>query len=281
MVGAHGGQRTRRSEDVIRLSCASLSFDGFGDEDFVHTFAKVRDAGYRHLEFNCWYPRTLTPAKTRDLGERCAQAEVSVGSIHVSSFGGEGSHGLTKDLCHKLRAIEAVKELGGSVVCATGAGRGKDGGCDAIIAVLKELMPAAEESGVLISLENHAANNLENLDDYRRIFDAVDSPALGICMDTGHFEAASVSLDDLIDEFWTKINHVHLKENRSFGVKEFVRFGEGTTDNAAAVERMIDKGYSGYLVIELSPEIGAVDGRPFTIDDLKKPYEMFVGYESE
>ncbi|MFW5776395.1 MAG: hypothetical protein ACOCZB_03820 [Spirochaetota bacterium] len=55
---------------MIRLSCASLSFDGFGDEDFVHTFAKVNEAGYRHLEFNCWYPRTLTPAKMRDLAER-------------------------------------------------------------------------------------------------------------------------------------------------------------------------------------------------------------------
>lgn len=99
-------------------------------------------------------------------------------------------------------------------------------------------------------------------------------------MDTSHFEAASVSLDDLIDEFATKINHIHLKENRRFGAKEFVRFGEGTTNNARAVERMIEAGYSGYLVIEVSPEIGAVDDRPFTTEDLKKPYEMFSRYET-
>jgi len=266
---------------MIRLSCASLSFDGFGDEDFVHTFAKVNEAGYKHLEFNCWYPRTLTPAKTRDLGERCRQAGVSAGSMHVSSFGGEGNHALAKDLAHKLRAMAAVKELGGNVLCATGAARGKDGGLESIITVLKELLPAAEEARILISLENHVGNNLENLDDYRRIFDAVDSPALGVCMDTGHFEAASVSLDDLIDEFWQKINHIHLKENRGFGAKEFVRFGDGTTDNVRAVERMIEKGYSGYLVVEVSPEIGPNDDRPFTIDDLKKPYEMFKRYETE
>lgn len=266
---------------MIRLSCASLSFDGFGDEDFVHTFATLGETGYNHLEFNCWYPRTLTPAKMRDLRDRCRTAGVSAGSIHISGFGGEDKNGLTKDLCHKLRGIAAVKELGGSVLCATGTARGKNGGLDAIITVLKELMPAAEEAGVIISLENHVFNNLENLDDYRRIFDSVDSPALGICMDTGHFEAASVSLDDLIDEFWMKINHIHLKENRGFGVKEFVRFGEGTTDNARAVERMIEKGYSGYLVVEVSTEIGHDDDRPITIDDLKKPYAMFRGYETE
>ncbi len=266
---------------MIRLACASLSFDGFGDEDFVKTFTNARDAGYSHLELNCWYPRTLTPAKTRDIVSRCRDTGLSVGSIHVSSFGGEGSHGLTKDLCHKLRCIAALKELGGTVLCASGAGRGKEGRLDAIVAVLKELLPAAEEADVLVSLENHASNNLENLDDYRHIFDSLDSPALGICMDTGHFEAASVSLDDLIDEFAPSINHIHLKENRTFGAKEFVRFGEGTTDNARAVERMIDSGYSGYLVVELSPEIGATDGRPFTIDDVRKPVGMFSKYERE
>ncbi|TVR52464.1 MAG: sugar phosphate isomerase/epimerase [Spirochaetaceae bacterium] len=266
---------------MIRLSCASLSFDGFGDENYIKTFANVREAGYRHLEFNCWYPRTLTPAKTRDLVERCKTAGVSPGSIHVGGFGGDNRDTITKDLCHKLRSIAVVRELGCNVVCATGARRGAEGGLDAIIEVLKELMPAAEAKNVLISLENHAGNNLENLDDYRRIFDAVDSPALGICMDTGHFEAASVSLDDLIDEFAPKINHIHLKENLKFGEKQFVRFGEGTTDNVAAVERMLESGYSGYLVIELSPEIGPNDDRPFTIDDLKKPYEMFRVYERE
>lgn len=266
---------------MIRLSCASLSFDGFGDEDFVHTFAGVREAGYRYLEFNCWYPRTLTPSKARDLRERCDAAGVAAGSIHISGFGGEGNHGVTKDLAHKLRGLAMVGELGGSVLCATGAARGKSGGIEEIIDVLRELMPAAEELGIRVSLENHVGNNLENLDDYRRIFDAVDSDNLGICMDTGHFEAASVSLDDLIDEFAAKINHIHLKENRGFGVKEFVRFGEGTTDNVAAVERMIAAGYSGYLVVEVSPEIGPDATRPFTLDDLKKPYGMFKRYETE
>jgi sugar phosphate isomerase/epimerase len=167
------------------------------------------------------------------------------------------------------------------VLCATGAARGQNGGLETITTVLKELMPAAEELGVLVSLENHVGNNLENLDDYRRIFDVVDSPALGICMDTGHFEAASVSLDDLIDEFARKINHIHLKENRGFGVKEFVRFGDGTTDNVRAVDRMIESGYTGYLVVEVSPEIGATDGRPFTIEDLQRPYAMFARFEEE
>ena len=266
---------------MIRLSSASLSFDGFGDEDFVETFAKAGDAGYRFIEFNCWYPRTLSPWKIADLAERCEKVGLSPSSIHISGFGGEGHTAVTKDLCHKIRGIHAAKELGCALVSATAGNRGSQGGLESIIAVLKELMPVAESEGVQISLENHVGNNLETIDDYRRIFEAVDSPFLGITMDTGHFDASAVSMDELMDEFFEKINHIHLKENRGFGVKDFVRFGEGSTENIRIVETMIERGYSGYLVIEVSPEIGKRDNRPFTIDDLKKPYRMFQGYERE
>ncbi|MFA6506631.1 MAG: sugar phosphate isomerase/epimerase family protein [Treponemataceae bacterium] len=266
---------------MIRLACATLSFDGFGNADFKKTFAEAREAGYRHIEFNCWYPETLTPRKMTDLKRRCRDAGLTPASLHISHFGGEGSVGVTKDLCHKLRAMDAALELGCRVVSATGCARGAEGGLDSIIAVLEELMPVAEEKDVLISLENHQGNNLENLEDYRRILKAQPSPNLGITMDTGHFDAAGVKLDDLVDQFFGRINHIHLKENKGFGVKDFCRFGEGTTENARIVERMIALGYSGYLVIEVSPEIGKNDSRPFTIEDLKKPYAMFSGYERE
>lgn len=265
---------------MIKLSCATLSFDGFGDEDFVKTFRDCPRAGYEHLEFNCWYPHTLMPAQMENLRERCRAIDVSPGSLHVSSFGGEGHVGITKDLCHKVRAVDAAVELGCSMISATGSGRGSAGGLETIITVLKELMPYAEAKGVDLSLENHQGNNLETIEDYETIFKAVPSDRLGVCMDTGHFDASGVSLDELIDRLGDRINHIHLKENRGFGVKEFVRFGEGTTENARIVEKMIDRGYEGYLVIEVSPEISKTDGKPFTLEDLKKPYAMFSCYES-
>ncbi len=266
---------------MIRLACASLSFDGFGNCDFRKTFADVAEAGYKHLEFNCWYPETLMPSKMRDLGERCKAARVHPASLHVSHFGGAGNVGITKDLCHKMRAVDAALELGCRVVSATGCARGTEGGLESIIAVLKELVPYAESKDVLISLENHEKNNLENLEDYQAILDAVPSSHLGITMDTGHFDAAAVKLDELVDRFFDRINHIHLKENKGFGVKDFTRFGEGTTENTRIVERMIQKGYSGYLVIEVSPEIAKGDPRPFSVEDLKKPYQMFHAYERE
>ena len=266
---------------MIRLSCATLSFDGFGNNDFVKTFEVAPQVGYKHIEFNCWYPGTILPSKMADLKRRCEKAGLLPSSIHVSSFGGDGYVGQTKDLCHKMRAIDAATELGCGMVSASGAGKGTQGGVEEIIDVLKDLAPYAEKKGVKIGLENHVANNLEDLHDYQRILDAIDSPSVGICMDTGHFDAAGVSLDELVDRFSERINHIHVKDNDGFGVKQFVRFAEGTTENNRIVQRMIDKGYSGYIVVEVSPEISKIDGRPFTIDDLVKPYDMFKIYEEE
>lgn len=261
---------------MIKLACSTLSVEGFGETDYSKFFSVAPDIGYRHVEFNCWYPSALAPSMIRSLKERCVSAGISVAAIHLNGgLGGE----LYKDFCHKLRAMQAVLELGGRRIVTSGAAKGADGGIEGVISSLKSLVPVAEELDVLICLENHYQNNLETTEDYRRIFDAIPSGHVGICIDTGHFDASSVDMDALIDEFSSKVNHIHLKENKGVGQKQFVRFGEGVTDNHHIVDRMLSLGYTGYLSIELSPEIGEHDGRPFTRADLELPFKLFSSYE--
>lgn len=266
---------------MIKLTCAIISFDGFGNNDFVKTFEMAPKAGYKYIEFNCWYPSTLTPDKMRQLKQRCLKAELKPAAIHIGHFGGADNSEITKDVCHKIRAMEAAKELGCRRIVATGSSRGTSGGIDSVIACVKEIAPVAEEMDMLISLENHCNNNIENIEDYQRILDAVPSKNVGICIDTGHFDASGVNMDDLIDRFTSRINHIHLKENKGVGVKVFTRFGEGTTNNEHIVKRMINLGYEGFLTIEVSPEIGETDGRPFGLEDVVKPLKMFEKYEKE
>jgi len=260
---------------MVKLSCATLSFEGFGETNFDKTFRMAPEIGYNHVEFNCWHPFAMTPSMIRSLKERCAETGLSPAAIHLS--GGLGGD-VCKDFCHKLWAMQAIRALGGRRVVTSGYARGQDGGIDSVIRSLRPLVPAAEELDVLICLENHYQNNLETIEDYRRIFEAIQSRHIGICIDTGHFDASGVDMDALIDEFSHKVNHIHLKENSGVGKKKFTRFGEGTTNNRHIVERMISLGYEGYLSVELSPEIGEHDGRPFTPADLDLPYKLFSVY---
>jgi sugar phosphate isomerase/epimerase len=259
---------------MIGLACSTLSCDGFGDSHFVKTFEILPQIGYRFVEFNCWHPGDLTPAGVASIGERCQASGLAPAAVYGSSFGGNNNHELSKDVCHKLRMIEAAQALGCRRIVATGARRGQQGGLDAILTVLREIVPVAEEQGVLVCLENHANNNLETLDDYARIFDAIDSPALGLCVDTGHFDAAGVALDAVVDRFATKINHIHVKEAAAKGVERFVPFGQGVTDNHRLLDRLVSAGYKGYISVEFAQE-----DKSNLLRDLGVPYEQFKGYE--
>ena len=167
-----------------------------------------------------------------------------------------------------------IEHLPAELKVRSGDGRADDYG-RTIIRVLEKIAPVAEEMDVLICLENHAKNNLENIDDYAAIMKAIDSPFVGICIDTGHFDAAGVDMKKLIEQLGPRVNHIHLKENRGFGTQLFTKFGEGTTDNAGIVELMKARGYSGYVNIEISPNSEGLGPEGPTDEDLLKSREMF------
>jgi len=260
---------------MIGLACSTLSCDGFGYSAFANSFVVLPQIGFRYVEFNCWHPPDLTPASIRHTAQRCRETGLTPVAVYGASFGGDNHHGLSKDVCHKLRMIEAARELGCRRIVATGAGRGKQGGLDAIIAVLREIAPVAEAHDILICLENHANNNLETVEDYARVFAAVPSPAVGLCIDTGHFDAAAVSLDDVVDRLGDKVNHIHVKEAAKIGEERFVSFGQGVTDNHRLIRRMLARGYSGYVSVEF-----AVADKSNLLADLGVPYQMFAPYET-
>jgi sugar phosphate isomerase/epimerase len=261
---------------MVRLSVSSLSADGFGDNDFVRTFELFPRLGFHYVEFNLWHPSSLTPAKIADIRERCSNAGLEASAVYSSGFGGDTA----KDVGHKIRMMEAARELGCRRIVATGGKRGDAKDLDRLIRVVRELAPAAGDLDMLVCLENHVDNVLENTEDYERLFEAVSSERVGLCVDTGHFEAAGVDLDDLVDRVGGRVNHIHVKDNREFGAKRFCRFGEGTTDNRNLIRRLIAIGYRGYVDVELSPEIEGATG-PLADEDLLVAKRMFEGYAAD
>ncbi|GAA4455196.1 hypothetical protein GCM10023189_22760 [Nibrella saemangeumensis] len=257
----------------VELAIATITIDGFGDMNFEPFFALAPKLPFKNVEFNCWYARNLTPAGIRSIKERCRQHKLTPVCMQGSSFGASGN--IIKDVTHKLWNMEAARQLGCKRVKFTGAGRGSEGGLDAVINVLKELAPAAEEMGMLILVENHANNNLETIEDYDRIFSAVSSPNVGMCMDNAHFDGANVDLMQVVDRFHSRILHIDLKDTERKGIHKVVRYGQGVTDNAGVVERMLGHGYKGYLLIEMAPP----QHKETLEEDLKRAYQLFQKYE--
>lgn len=262
----------------VQLAIATICTDGFGNHHHEPAFRVIPELGLKNVEFNLWYPDTITPRYLRALKERCAQTGLNPISLQGSSFGGEGTAGVIKDIAHKLTLMRGCGDLGCRIVKCTGAARGREGGLKSVIEVCRELAPAAEELGILVTLENHAGNVLERPEDYDEIFAAIDSPNIGLCLDTGHFEGVGVGLHEVIDRFHPRLLHVDLKDCKERGKgHNTVPFGEGVTDFDSFLTHLHEKGYTGYLVIEQAWREPQGDW----VNNLKKAVARFKPWERE
>ena len=266
-----------RSIDGVQLAIATICPDGFANRHHRPAFQSIPAMGFTNVEFNLWYADQMTPAYVRSIADRCAETQLKPISVQSTSFGAvDGRSGIIKDVSHKLLMMEAARALGCNVVKFTGSKRGTAGGLDAIIEVCQELAPAAEEMGVLVTLENHTGNNLETIEDYDRIFNAIASPSIGLCLDTGHFEGSGIKLSDVVDRFHTRTLHVDLKDCKAFGKgHDTVVFGEGVTDFDAFLTHLMSKKYRGYLVVEQAWNKPKGDWK----SDLKTARERFSRWE--
>ena len=273
-VAQAAGPAKEQKQKKVELAIATITCDGFGDENFEPAFEMISRLPYKNVEFNCWYARNLTPSGIRSIKERSQKHKLTPVCIQGSSFGASGN--IIKDVTHKLWNMEAARQLGCRRVKFTGSGRGSEGGLEAVIKVLQEIAPAAEEMGMLVLVENHANNNIENIEDYDRIFSAVSSPNVGMCMDNAHFDGANVDLMAVVDRFHPRILHIDLKDTERMGVHKVVPYGQGVTKNEAVVERMLAHGYTGYLLVEMVLQQASKQERE---EELRKAYHRFKKYE--
>lgn len=255
----------------VELAIATITMDGFGDENFRHAFEVAPSLGIRNVEFNVWHPRTVTPTGIDGIAERCAAHGLRPICLQGTSFGGN----VVKDVTHKLWLMEQIRALGARRVKFTGARRGTDGGLDTVIAVLREIAPAAEEMDVLVLVENHANNVIETIDDYDRIFQAIPSRHVGMCLDMAHFDGANVDNFEVVRRFHDRILHVDLKDTERKGIHKVVQYGTGVTDIHGIVRAVLERGYTGYLLLEQAPPLG----RETLVADLTRARGMFEVYE--
>lgn len=259
----------------VDLAIATICTDGFTHRRHEPAFKLVPEIGVKNVEFNVWYPETITPHYFSGLKERSAQAGLRPVCVQGSAFGGEGSGGIVKDLGHKLALMHGARQLGCRRVKCTGAARGTQGGLKAVIAVCRELAPVAKEMDMLILLENHTKNVLETLADYEEIFAAIDSPHIAMCCDLVHFWGSGIDPLHVIEKFHSRLRHVDLKDNRTRGGGHgVVPYGEGIVDFAAILELLRAKDYRGYLVLEMAWR----EPREPVVENLKKGRDLFLPY---
>ncbi|MFH1742711.1 MAG: sugar phosphate isomerase/epimerase family protein [bacterium] len=208
--------------------------------------------GYTALELIAiptWIHVDLSNIESNTLQANIKEHGMKLIALYPGGVDTSSDAAIEKCVAYIRKTIDVAAELGVQRLVFTGSER--DDRLDAAIEAYQSLVPALEKSGITLCLENHYKNQLEFPEDYERVFDKIDSPNIGMTIDTGHYTSSKVDVFDLIDRFGQRIGHVHLKDH--IGTKS-VAIGSGKTDNAGILKRLYSVGYRGYISLELEVE---------------------------
>lgn len=303
----------------MKLGFVSAILDGWTFEEMIDTASEM---GYACVEVACWpcgkaerryagvshiNADELTDEKVAYIKAYCAKKNVEISSLAFYPNTMDGN--LEKReaaVAHLKKVICASARLGVNMV-TTFIGRDQTKSVEENLELLKEIWPPivalAEEKGVKIAIENcpmlfgrdqwpGGQNLMTTPAIWRKVFEILPSPNLGINYDPSHFVWQMIDYIRPLYEFKDKIFHVHYKDIklypdklREVGIMAYpLDFmspklpGLGDVDWGKYVSALTDIGYDGYTCIEV--EDRAFEGsREKVLDSLrlsKRYMEQFV-----
>lgn len=219
-------------------------------------------------------PSSATAAKTRCAG---ARDRLDQAGIAVTSLGVYGNH-ITAKPGALRKQFAAVMNLGDALDCkviSTLVGRLPDttlaDHASAFKKIFGPVAKMAEDRGFRIAFENwtgfrgypfKGTNVSYRPEGWDMMFNAVDSPALGLEFDPSHFVFQRIDYVRLVHEYAEKIFHVHAKDTEidddklgregifSEGWWRFRVPGWGEVDWMRFLSALNDIGYEGGVAIE-------------------------------
>jgi inosose dehydratase len=146
-------------------------------------------------------------------------------------------------------------------------------GWDALLGGLDELDSVIAAHGVTQVLHPHVDTLIERADQLDRFLDGCD---VALCLDTGHLTIGGADPVSIADRLASRIGLVHLKDidgvaaerlrRGEFGLMAatqaglFPPLGDGMVPIARVIETLIERGYTGWYVLE--QDVAITDGEP-------------------
>jgi len=116
---------------------------------------------------------------------------------------------------------------------------------------LAKVIPTAEALGIRLLVEPEPELMIETTAQFLDFIEGIDSPAVGINFDIGHFYCAGEDPALAFDTLYQWVGHVHLEDIASDRRHHHLVPGRGVIDFAAVFERMVRLGYAGDISLEL------------------------------
>jgi sugar phosphate isomerase/epimerase len=177
---------------------------------------------------------------------------------------------------HTCRALTLARELGASNITTEPGGPVIPGASwsAALKLFLEELKPVvlhAEKVGVLLLIEPEPGLLIENSEQFLELMGKLDSPAVGLNFDVGHFFCVGEDPAMAIGRLARYIRHFHLEDIAATRVHHHLIPGEGAINFEATLAAIRAIGYSGWLTVELYPYVDDPDAAARTALERMRP----------
>lgn len=181
-------------------------------------------------------------------------------------------------------AAELCAELDGSIVFVTPGWEWEDGDVDeARKRAGERIHDFADYAGrlglrcVLEALQRHESNLATNTRELGLVFDAADSPNLGIALDTVAMATAGEGIGDYFGRFGDRVWHVHLVDGAPAGHRAW---GDGDLPLGQYLSELRGFGYDGLLTAEIFGASYAYDPTAAHAGNLAVIREAFAGLDA-
>jgi sugar phosphate isomerase/epimerase len=158
-------------------------------------------------------------------------------------------------LARELGAACITTEPGGPVE----AGASWSGALELFVEGLKPVAEHAEAEGVLLLIEPEPGLLIETADQFLELMQHIDSPAVGLNFDIGHFYCVGEEPAPTVRRLAPYIRHFHLEDIAASRVHHHLIPGEGAIDFASTFQAIHDIGYQGWITVELYPYVDNPD----------------------
>lgn len=140
---------------------------------------------------------------------------------------------------------------------------------------LNELGKLAKEKDMKLVYHHHMGTGVQTTEEIEKLLDMTDENLVYLLYDTGHLYVSGEDPLYILNRYFSRIKHVHLKDVRdpvaalvkneklSFlsGVREgmFTVPGDGSIDFVAILQLLADFGYEGWMIVEAEQDPAQAD----------------------
>jgi sugar phosphate isomerase/epimerase len=165
---------------------------------------------------------------------------------------------------HTKRSLTLARELGAPCITTEPGGPVEPGGSWSaalrlFVEMLKPVAEHAEKEGVLLLIEPEPGLLIETADQFLELMRYIDSPAVGLNFDIGHFYCVGDEPAPTVHRLARYIRHFHLEDIAATRVHHHLIPGEGAIDFAATLGAIRAIGYDGWVTVELYPYVDDPD----------------------